>query len=330
MAGELLTKAELAKLATLRSRFLDGSNVGGAYWQSDEELALYDGSFGERIGWKWDAVIEELRTKGWRPQSKRIVDWGCGSGIAGRRVGAAWDGFESLTLADVSALAMRFAEARARESFPVLPIRMAAPAPDLASDSLLLVSHVLNELDDAARQRLVAAARRASEVMWVEAGTHADSRRLIAVREELRADFDVIAPCTHGARCGMLATANAAHWCHHFAKAPSDASRDARWSQFGRELGIDMRALPYSFLVLTRRGSQPRTAAGLSRIIGRPREATGKMDILGCDEHGVRELMLQKRDVPDFFKALHKGRVKATQSWRCEGARIVEVTPPYA
>jgi ribosomal protein RSM22 (predicted rRNA methylase) len=205
---------------------------------------------------------------------------------------------------------------------------MAAPAAGIAADALLLVSHVLNELGAAARAQLIAAARRAAGVIWVEAGTHADSRRLIAVREELRAEFDVIAPCTHGGQCGMLAAANAAHWCHHFARAPSEASRDGRWAQFSRELGIDMRSLPYSFLVLVRRGSQTAMPAGLSRIIGRPREATGRMEVLGCDAHGVRELLLQKRDAPALFKALQKGRAKAWQHWSLDGRRIAGVDAP--
>ena len=326
MRGELLTKAELATLAALRARFLDGSNAGGGYWQNEEELALYDATFGERIGWKWDAVIAELRERGWCPKAGNVVDWGCGSGIAGRRVVAAWEGFESLVVADVSPLAMRFAEARARDAFPRIRVQSAAPSSPLPADALLVVSHVVNEIDDAARARLPGLVRRAAEVIWVEAGTHAGSRRLIAIREELRAEFDVIAPCTHGALCGMLAAENAAHWCHHFARVPSEASRDARWAQFSRELGIDMRALPYSFLVLARRGSRPAAPAGLSRIIGRPREAKGRMELLSCDGDGVRELTLQKRDAPGLFRQLQKGRAKAVQGWRCEGRRIVQFT----
>src|SRR6266567_513207 len=114
MPDGVFTKAELATLAALRTRFLDGSNAGGGYWRSEQELALYDASFGERIGWKWDTVIAELRERRWQPRAKHVVDWGCGSGVAGRRVFGAWDGIESLTVADVSGFAMRFAEARAR------------------------------------------------------------------------------------------------------------------------------------------------------------------------------------------------------------------------
>ena len=322
MGSALFTKPELAALAALRARFLDGSNAGGGYWKSEAELALYDASFGERIGWKWDAVLDELRARGWRPAAKNVVDWGCGSGIAGRRVLAAWDGFESLTLTDVSPHAMRFAEARARENFPAVRVRMKADAADGVAGSLLLVSHVLNETDDDAAHRLVAAARRAEEIIWVEAGTHADSRRLISVREKLRGEFDIIAPCTHAARCGMLAPENAAHWCHHFARVPSDASRDARWAQFGRELGIDMGSLPYSFLVLARRGARAAETHGFSRIIGRPRDEKGHFDVLSCGEGGVEELMAQKRDVPELSKQLRKGRADAVQRWTRDGKRI--------
>ena len=330
MGHEIFTKPELSALAALRTRFLDGSNAGGGYWKNEAELALYDASFGERIGWKWDAVIAELNARGWRPAAKRVVDWGCGSGIAGRRVLAAWDGFESLTLSDVSPHAMRFAEARARKDFPALRVQMKANAADVTADSLLVVSHVLNETDDSAARRLVAAARRASEILWVEAGTHADSRRLISVREELRGEFDIIAPCTHAARCGMLAPENAAHWCHHFATVPSAASRDARWAQFGRELGIDMRSLPYSFLVLARRGTSSAHTGGFSRIIGRPRDEKGHFNVLSCGEAGVEELMAQKRDVPELARQLRKGRADAVQRWTREGRRIVSAMPLHA
>ena len=323
MQGIPFTKAELATLAVLRARFLDGTNVGGGYWRSEEELALYDASFGERIGWKWDTVIDELRARGWRPRGTHVLDWGCGSGIAGRRVLGAWEGFRSLAVADVSLLAMRFAEARARAAFPQVQIRAIAPTSGASEDTLLLVSHVINELNDEARSRLMSLVRKAGEVIWVEAGTHADSRKLIAVREELRGDFAVVAPCTHSARCGMLAAENAHHWCHHFGKVPAEASKDARWAQVGRDLGIDVQTLPCSFLVLHRQGGVG-TPPGLSRIIGRPREEKGRMEVLSCDESGLHDLMLQKRDAPGLFKDLRKGRADALHRWTRDGRRIVE------
>jgi hypothetical protein len=326
MRGKSLTKSELAALAALRARFLNGSNAGGGYWRSEEELALYDATFGERIGWKWDAVLAELGARGWRPRARHVIDWGCGSGIAGRRALAAWAGFESLTVSDVSPLAVKFAAEQARQGFPGIAVRAAARA-DATQDSLLLVSHVINELDAAARAGLLATIRHAGEVIWVESGTHADSRRLIGVREELPGDFRVVAPCTHQARCGMLAPENARHWCHHFATVLPDASQDARWAQFGRELGIDMRALPFSFLVLARHDDSRGIEEGFSRIIGRPREEKGRMQLLSCGARGVEELLLQKRDEPALFRQFQKERASGVYRWTCDGRRIIRAIP---
>lgn len=323
---QALTAAELTLLAQLRARFLDGSNSGGGYWRTEAELALYDATFAQRIGWKWDAVLGELLLRGWKPQSPHLCDFGCGSGIASRRVLGAWEHFASLTVADVSPRAVQFAETKARVEFPAVAITgtSAESLSALVPGTLLLVSHVINELSPTARDHLLSLARQAGEVIWVEAGTHADSRALIAVREELRGDFAVIAPCTHGASCGMLPAENAPHWCHHFGRVPSHVFQDAGWAQLGRELGIDLRSLPYSFLVLSR--SPSREAPGAARIIGHPREAKGRMEILACDSTGVAEVTLQKRDVPKLFKALQKGKAEAIQRWRVvEGKVLPEV-----
>lgn len=318
MRGQSFTHGEMLALSRLRAGFLDGTNAGGAYWRSETDLALYDCTFAERIGWKWDAVVAELAARDWSPQARHVYDFGCGSGVAGRRVIGAWKKMETLTLADVSPLAVRFAEAKARAQFPQVQLHSAGET--MQPGSLLLVSHVLNELNAAAHARLIALARQAEEIIWVEAGTHADSRALIAVREELRSEFAVVAPCTHAEKCGMLTPGNERHWCHHFGHVPSEASQDAHWSQFSRELGIDLTTLPYSFLVLSRNGGA--LAPGATRIIGRPREAKGRMEILSCDTGGVCDLTLQKRDEPSFFKSLQKGRAASVQRWNVEEGKI--------
>lgn len=320
---EALTATQLGVLSRLRARFLDGSNAGGGYWCDEAELVLYDATFAERIGWKWDAVLGELSARGWSPAARQVCDFACGSGIAGRRVLEVWGGFASLTVADVSPLAVQFAARRARGAFPGLAIQGVAAAElrELPPGTLLLVSHVINELNAEARARLLALVRQAEEVLWVEAGTHADSRALIAVREEVRGTLAVVAPCTHEARCGMLAEENARHWCHHFGRVPSAAFQDAGWAQLARELGIDLRALPYSFLVLSKTAQGE--AEGAARIIGRPVELKGRMELLACDASGVGEVMLQKRDGPELFKALRKETASAIQRWRVVDGKVV-------
>ena len=302
---------------------LDGPAAGGDYWRSEEELALYDSTFGERIGWKWDAVLGELSARGWRPESRRLIDWGCGSGIAGRRVLAHWPGqFTSLALHDRSPLAVRYASAKAGE----VEVSSAIDETTLR-DSLLLVSHVLNELSDAALAQLVALAGRVREIVWVEPGTHAESRRLgAAVREPLIATgLFPVAPCTHSAACGMLNPENARHWCHSFARPPSSAFQDARWHAFAREIGIDLRALPYSFVVMEHRAE--RTNSDASRLIGHPREYKGFLKILSCQTDGVSELTLQKRDAPALWRELRDGDGLPLFRWLREGTKILGGEP---
>ncbi len=291
-------------LDRLRERFLAGGAGDGVYWTSRADLANYDFTYAQRIGWKWDAVLRELALRGWQPPPGPVLDWGCGSGIAGRAVVGAFgaERFGTLVLHDRSALAEGFAAERARQEFPGLEVRRGADEPF----ATLLVSHVLNELDPAGREALRVLLARAQAVLWVEPGTHRDSRDLIGFREELlSAGFDALAPCTHRARCGMLNAHNAPHWCHHFAEPPPSLLGDAGWNAFARRAGIDLRAIPYSFLVLERR--PPEHAEGWTRVIGRPRVYKGFAKVLDCSREDVADLPIQERDHKELFRAFKKG-----------------------
>lgn len=315
------TCPELAALRRMRERFLTGTAGAQDYWRLPEDIALYDRTFAERIGWKMDAVLRELAARGWQPQSRQVLDWGCGSGVAGRRALAQWPQLQSLAVHDRSPLAMRFAAEKARADFPKVRITSAdAPLPP---DTLLVLSHVISELPARELAQLLDLARQAREIVWVEAGTHADSRRLIAVREALLGEFAAVAPCTHQRPCGLLTAANARHWCHHFAPAPSAIFQDARWMDFGRELGIDLRSLPYSFLVLERPRGTPPTPPGCSHVLAEPREGKGHLKVLSCHADGVAELVLQKRDAPALYRALRKSAAAPVQQWQRVDGKIV-------
>ncbi|MGB8169991.1 MAG: small ribosomal subunit Rsm22 family protein [Chthoniobacteraceae bacterium] len=313
------TKIQLVALNRMRERFLNGTAGAQDYWRFEEDLALYDSTFGERIGWKWDAVLRELGRRGWAPQSVHAIDWGCGTGIAGRRALTEWPQLKTLALHDRSPLALRYATDRARESFPGVEVHRFAKKCE--PNTLLLVSHVANELTPAALEELLALAAQARDVVWVEAGTHADSRRLSEIRERLLAGgFTVVAPCTHQARCGMLTPENERHWCHHFAGPPPEAFQDARWAEYGKELSIDLRSLPYSFFVLSRAAAPP--VAGFSRVIGEVREAKGYCKVLSCQAEGVSEFMLQKRDAPELHRELRKGHEAPIYRWTVDDGKI--------
>jgi SAM-dependent methyltransferase len=316
-------------LERLRATFLCGKAGECDYWQSESDLASYDRTFAQRIGWKWDYVLEELKHRGWSPPLGELLDWGCGSGVAGR---AFLDHFgvgsvARLCLWDRSPLAVEYAQRKARERFPDLAVRGLREAePSLnhdASRATLILSHVLTELNPAQADSLLTLARSAQAVLWVEPGTHEASRALIDAREQLRSGFRVVAPCTHPAACGMLANENARHWCHHFAPSPPEIFTDGEWARFAHLAGLDLRSLPLSFLVLDKRPLAP-LPAGAVRVIGRPRVQKAQALIFACDSSGVRDRRLMKRKLPAEFARLKKGEVDSLQIWRLEGDEIVE------
>jgi len=322
-------RPDFALLDRLRSRFLDTPAQGGDYWDSDELLGAYDATFGERIGWKWDAVLAELQRRHWAPPAGTVLlDWGCGSGIAGRRVLHAFgaERFARLLVHDRSPRARNFATRRAAEEHPGLALEQAPdwgdPVP--AGDFTLVISHVLNELAPADSAALLALVRRAAAVLWVEPGAGETARTLVALREELRSAFAIIAPCTHRSGCGLLAPENQRHWCHHFARPPIEAFTDGFWSDFSRRLSIDLRSLPYSFLVLERPAAaapEP-TPAGWARVLGEPREYKGYAKVLSCEAGGVVERMLQKRDAPALFKQMRRLPAPPLFRWKLRESRI--------
>lgn len=314
-----------AALRRLRDVFLGRVAADeGPYWASAAELEAYDFTFGRRIAWKWAAVLAPLARSGWLPPARVLVDWGCGTGVGARSVLAQLDAgcFDEVMLWDHAPKATAFAASAIRARYPHLGVRVVEPGGAVRDGQFVLVlSHVQNELDAAGCEALLGLARRAAAVLWVEPGTSVDSRALVATREALRDTFRCLAPCPHNQPCGLLSPGNERHWCHHFARPPTEAFTDAGWARFGRELGIDLRSLPYAFLVLDRHRVQPRPA-GLVRLIGEPRTGAGMMRLLRCRADGVTEVELQKRQSPALWRALEKGRHEGVFSWTETGGRV--------
>ncbi len=235
-----------------------------------------------------------------------VLDWGCGSGVAGRRV-VNWLGADRVAVLrvwDQSPLAGDFAAEAARAEFPTVAVEQVTPG-FLAADTpvgVLVISHVLNELPAEELAALRGLAGRAAAILWVEPGTYEVSRGLLEVREWLRDRFSPVAPCTHRAACGLRTPENARHWCHHFAPAPAGVHTDSNWVRFARRAGIDLRSLPYSFLVLEHGSALREPAAPLARVIGEPRLYKGFARVLSCEADGVTELTIQKRDAPQLFR----------------------------
>ena len=93
--------------------------------------------------------------------------------------------------------------------------------------------------------------------------------------------------------------------------------------RFANLLGIDLRDLPLSFLVLDRRPVL-RLPQGAARVIGHPRIYKAHALLLGCDASGVRERKLTQRALPEEFRRWKKGKGDVLQIWRCDGDEIAE------
>ncbi len=326
-----------AALDRLRTGFLAGNAAAsGPYWQSASDLASYDLTYAERIGWKWDALLDELRRRKWRPPSGGVLlDWGCGSGIAGRRTLAAFgaDTFSELIVWDHSPLARTFAADRAREAFPSFPVAASASEPSPASlpaTYTLVVSHVLNELPADARARLLALVARAAAVIWIEPGTHADSRALATVRDQFRSSHRIIAPCTHCEACPLFVEADARDWCHFFAPPPVGIQNHSEWVRFSHRAGLDLRSQAYSCLVLDRADSPPSALSSTpsaTRLLGRAEVFKPYARFLACDATGLHWLELPKRVAPVLVKRLDKNPPIPLYTIEHDGKRARQMTP---
>ncbi len=320
-------------LEKLRMRFLKPESISGVYWESKQDLLQYHISFGKRIGWKWRAVWEELGRLGWKPESKILVDWGCGSGVAILSFLEAFgsEAVEKIFLWDHSTLACEFAKECIREidDQVSVDIKSLEEIGDRLPETLCLASHVLNELSHNERQALGTSFRQAKQVVWVEPGNFESSRLLIAQRELLLKNMSVIAPCVCQDGCPMLKEQNSRHWCHFFARSPQEAFTEGEWARFASLLEIDLRSLPYSYLAMNRSDLEKlESPENVSRVIGKPRQYKGFAKILSCDRRGLNDFELQKRDDKALWKSIKKGKDGSLYEWQKLGeGRIKQGTP---
>lgn len=312
MMHEALREADWQRLEELRAQFLaaqegDASAQPSA-WKNERDLLLYDAVYGARIGWKWDAFLRDALPRLVLPANARLLDLGCGTGVATRAfarhaAGAA----ASVQLVDHSLVATQVANSLVERDVPGLA-RTATPC-DLQSlvaqpFDVLLVSHVIDEWKDEAWHAALRLARQASVVLWLEGGARATSRAMQRVREDLLTDFEPLLPCTHSASCGALQELNTHEWCHRFAQPPQEAFTTAHFSFAAKRLGLDLRSLPYCGLAMAKPGFYHPRTSGLVRVLGRGKSEKGKATASICDVHGVRRVQILERYGKSTVRAL--------------------------
>lgn len=317
-------------LDRLRSGFLSGSAAEGPYWKSLDDLAHYDFTYAERIGWKWDHVLQELSRRGWTPAEGTLLDWGCGSGVAHRRVIDTWpDSTHSVRVFDHSTLAESYATQRLQDRFPDLDVRSWDRSESIAT---LTISHVLNELDRESTEDLMQTIQSATTVIWIEPGTSDVAAQMVQWREKLRDSFRIVFPCPHQGACGLLTPDNTQNWCHHFAAPPAGVFADSNWVKFGQRAGIDLRSLPYSALVLEKLdrptpNTAPPEVSSMGRIIGRPKVSKPYTRFLGCDATKVQRLEMPKKIDARLAKKLDRPTSPRLFEWQHAEGKVSQIKP---
>lgn len=283
-------------LETLRDAFLSSEleKHSSDYW-SPRLLELYDLTFGQRIRWKIQAVLQELADLGYRPPAgASLLDWGCGTGIASRTFLKYFPEVMEVAFSDRSPTAVEFASSKFRSEFPTASITSNA-------NEILLISHAITELNDANVASFIELANGFRTVIIIEPGTQKSSHTIISIREKLRSSFSLVAPCFHGSVCGLLNKANEENWCHFKAPVPSEVFQSPFWREYSERLHINLRSLPVSYLVLSRDFSPKRTGV---RILAGSRFYKGYAQVVTCRDRGVQEEKLLERSRKKEIKKL--------------------------
>ncbi len=167
-----------------------------------------------------------------------------------------------------------------------------------------IAANLVNEMGDPGGQRRFCKdlLDRADSLFVIEPALKGPSRDLMALRDRMLDDnvADVVAPCTHAARCPMLA-ANERDWCHFYV----EWKRPRLIEMLDHATNLDHRYLKMSYIVLSNRRAltpgapppvvtgegSPRSAALATwRIVSAPLQSRGKIELLLCGSGELRRM----------------------------------------
>ncbi len=268
---------------------------------------------------KVQGPLRELAAAGGLPKSKRWKVLDIGAGLGTTSFGAALFAKEHGATLDVfalekTALALRCFEALSEAAGPIgLPMKLQHRTGNLSRIAelapgkydLILLGLVINELTDAAQEKLFADLQGllapGGSVIVLEPALRPVSRRLQALRFSLddEGSWNAFAPCLRTSACPMLEGER--DWCHE--DLPFRLPKHL--IPIAKDAGLRWERLTYAYLTLRKDGLRLRNAVSddCSRVVGGPLVTKGRREVHLCgkDEGIVRLVRLDR----------HKGEATA-------------------
>lgn len=153
--------------------------------------------------------------------------------------------------------------------------------------SLVTLAYVLDELEEPAREKLIAQLWQMTESMLVivEPGTPAGWQRIMDARAQLQAlGAHIAAPCTHRLACHIQSP----DWCHFSRRVAR-----SKIHRLTKEADVPWEDEKFSYLAVCR---EPVLLGG-QRILKQPKTGGGKVSIKLCNKDGVvTERLVTRRD----------------------------------
>ncbi|RTL55389.1 MAG: SAM-dependent methyltransferase [Bradyrhizobiaceae bacterium] len=228
---------------------------------------------------------------------RSLLDIGAGPGTASWAAAQTFDTLEKFSAIDANvalrALALDLASGTSLSSLDyergdALTALAKAPPSDL-----VIASYVINELDDARREKLVGLMwEKAGQVLVVvEPGTPDGYQRIVAARAQLIASGAyIIAPCPHDKPCPLTPP----DWCHFSRRLPR-----SRAHKHLKDADLPFEDERYIYVAASRSPRREHVA----RILSQPSVTKIAVSAKLCTDAGIRAVAIPRRDKISYAKS---------------------------
>ena len=294
-AGELDTKKLIAASKSITDKYKNDSGKGKRLVSDNAETVVYSvvrmpatfGAVSSALKWTREHFHEEIST---------VLDVGAGTGAAGWAASEVFPEMEKLTALEREENMIALGKSYMAEGdFPLeyewIKGDISAEGNFQQSD-LVIASYVLNELDEAVRDKAVRRLFDAAEKLLViiEPGTVTGFNNIRKIREQLIGPGGyIVAPCPHASDCPM----EKEDWCHFTARV--SRTRLHKLLKGGDAPFEDEK---FSYIAVSKTPIIPSER----RILRHPTIESGRIGLRLCTHKGIEDITITKKE-PLFKKA---------------------------